>query len=81
MPCDRRQRPPKKNNQADKADAVAEAFRASFEEAIEFNPDIKVHLSKAQEDLTPLRVQRVFEAMLPEVGRQSLAAPTSARCV
>ena len=52
-------------------DETADDFRSTFTEAIAFNPDIKAHLSKAQEDLTPLRVQRLFEAILPEVRQKS----------
>jgi len=62
-----RQKPPKKNGQSDSTDAAADEFRNTFADAIQFNPDIRAHLSKAQEDLNPLRVLRLFEAMLPEV--------------
>jgi hypothetical protein len=62
-----RQRPPKKSGSGDKPDEVGDRFRADFAAAIEYNADVETHLSKAQEDLTPLRVQRLFEAMLPEV--------------
>ena len=70
-PGGHRQKPPKKNGQSDKVDETADDFRSTFTEAIAFNPDIKAHLSKAQEDLTPLRVQRLFEAILPEVRQKS----------
>ena len=35
-------------------------------DAVEANPELKQHLGKAQEDLHPLRVQRLFEAMTDE---------------
>lgn len=36
-------------------------FHAQFEEAIKANADLKAHLSKAQDDLNPLRVLNLFK--------------------
>jgi DNA-directed RNA polymerase III subunit RPC1 len=41
-------------------------FHANFEEAIKFNKDIKQLLSKAQDDLNPLRVLQIFQNVTDE---------------
>ncbi|RKP06871.1 beta and beta-prime subunits of DNA dependent RNA-polymerase [Thamnocephalis sphaerospora] len=43
-----------------------DAFRRTFDTAVEFAPDIKAHLSKAHDDMNPLKVLRLFEAISSE---------------
>ncbi|KAF8977809.1 hypothetical protein BGZ46_007106 [Entomortierella lignicola] len=43
-----------------------EAFKNSFNSAIESAPEIKSHISKAQEDMNPLRVLNLFKAITDE---------------
>lgn len=43
-----------------------EDFRNSFHDAIETNPDIRQHITKAQEDLNPLKVQEIFSKIPSE---------------
>ena len=38
-----------------------EEFSSSLERAVEFNKDLAQHVARAQEDLSPLRVQELFE--------------------
>lgn len=44
-----------------------EEFRKSFETAAASMPEIKPHIAKAQDDLNPLRVLRLFQRVTPEV--------------
>ncbi|KAL0083699.1 hypothetical protein J3Q64DRAFT_1748787 [Phycomyces blakesleeanus] len=44
----------------------AEQFRKTFENATNAMPELKAHLSKAQDDLNPLRVLRLFQRITPE---------------
>ncbi len=44
----------------------AREFHQEFEEAIKYNPEIKQHLNKVQEDLTPITVSRIFERIPSE---------------
>ena len=48
--------------------AEEEMFRRTFEDAIELDPTLKHHISKAQEDLNPVVVKRLFEDISDEVG-------------
>jgi DNA-directed RNA polymerase III subunit RPC1 len=43
-----------------------EEFKASFQIAAELDPTLKHHISKAQEDLNPLVVLRLFQAIEDE---------------
>ena len=59
-----------------RAKAAAEArdqFEATFQTAIQEQPEIKTHLSKAQDDLNPLKVLALFKRISAIVG---LAAHT-----
>lgn len=47
--------------------AEAEEFRKSFDTAAATMPELKPHISKAQDDLNPLRVLRLFQRITPEV--------------
>lgn len=47
----------------------AEEFRKSFETAANAMPELRAHISKAQDDLNPLRVLRLFQRVIPEVNR------------
>lgn len=49
-----------------RVDAEAEQFRKTFEAAAASMPEIKPHISKAQDDLNPLRVLRLFQRISPE---------------
>ncbi|KAI8635919.1 hypothetical protein BD408DRAFT_426964 [Parasitella parasitica] len=49
-----------------RVDAEAEQFRKTFETAAASMPEIKPHISKAQDDLNPLRVLRLFQRISPE---------------
>ncbi|KAL1915660.1 uncharacterized protein VTP21DRAFT_6419 [Calcarisporiella thermophila] len=59
-----------------------EAFRATFNTAVSLTPELKTHLSKAQEDLNPLKVLQLFQnisnedaellGLDPEHGRPEL---------
>eukprot|EP00004_Rigifila_ramosa_P019449 TRINITY_DN4940_c0_g1_i2.p1 TRINITY_DN4940_c0_g1~~TRINITY_DN4940_c0_g1_i2.p1 ORF type:complete len:1028 (+),score=226.55 TRINITY_DN4940_c0_g1_i2:430-3084(+) len=42
------------------------SFIEEFEEAMEYNKDIRMLLAKASEDLNPLRVLRLFEQITPQ---------------
>ncbi|KAI8370510.1 uncharacterized protein BYT42DRAFT_502192 [Radiomyces spectabilis] len=44
----------------------AEEFRKTFDAAANSMPEIKPHISKAQDDLNPLRVLRLFQRISPE---------------
>lgn len=44
-----------------------EEFRKSFETAASTMPELRPHISKAQDDLNPLRVLRLFQRVTPEV--------------
>ncbi|KAI9595031.1 beta and beta-prime subunits of DNA dependent RNA-polymerase [Syncephalis fuscata] len=46
--------------------AEKEEFKRSFEEAAAFAPEIKSHISKAHDDMNPLKVLRLFEAISSE---------------
>jgi DNA-directed RNA polymerase III subunit RPC1 len=50
----------KYNKASKKIQEEVDDFRNSFHEAIESNPDIRQHLTKAQEDLNPLKVQEIL---------------------
>ena len=39
-----------------KGSGETEAFLASFQNALKFNDELQTHISRAQEDLDPLRV-------------------------
>lgn len=62
-----------------KKEELASVFHEQFEEAIKHNPEIKQFLSKAQEDMNPIRVLKIFERipsddvelmdMDPKIGR------------
>lgn len=41
------------------------AFKASFEEAKKHNPELDKHVKKAMEDLSPLRVLKLFQLISP----------------
>ena len=47
----------------------AEEFRKSFNTAASTMPELKPHISKAQDDLNPLRVLRLFQRITPEVKK------------
>ncbi|KAI9024018.1 hypothetical protein DFJ74DRAFT_705759 [Hyaloraphidium curvatum] len=42
------------------------AFRATFDAAVEMQPDMKYHISKAQDDLDPVRVLTLFQQISDE---------------
>jgi DNA-directed RNA polymerase III subunit RPC1 len=44
-----------------------EQFKSSFNNALEAAPEMRVHISKAQEDMNPLRVLNLFKAISDEV--------------
>ncbi|RKP22725.1 hypothetical protein SYNPS1DRAFT_19660, partial [Syncephalis pseudoplumigaleata] len=46
--------------------AEKEAFKGTFNEAIAFAPEIKPHISKAHDDMNPLKVLRLFESITTE---------------
>ncbi|KAF7729475.1 hypothetical protein EC973_004455 [Apophysomyces ossiformis] len=46
--------------------AEAEEFRKTFDNAAATMPELKAHISKAQDDLNPLRVLRLFQRVSPE---------------
>ncbi|KAI8880930.1 beta and beta-prime subunits of DNA dependent RNA-polymerase [Backusella circina FSU 941] len=46
--------------------AEAEQFRKTFDTAAATMPELKPHISKAQDDLNPLRVLRLFQRITPE---------------
>ena len=50
----------KYNKATKKTQEEIDDFRNSFHDAIEGNPDIRQHLTKAQEDLNPLKVQEIL---------------------
>jgi len=52
--------------QVKKQDYETDLFHADFATASAQNPDLTTHLHKAQEDLSPLKVQRVFERISTE---------------
>jgi DNA-directed RNA polymerase III subunit RPC1 len=56
----------KYNKATKKTQEEIEDFRNSFQEAIESNPDIKQHVTKAQEDLNPLKVQDILSRIPSE---------------
>ncbi|KAG0246496.1 hypothetical protein BGX31_001773 [Mortierella sp. GBA43] len=76
---------------AKKAAEEYELFKTSFNNALEAAPEMKAHISKAQEDMNPLRVLNLFKAisdedvellgMNPDLGRpemylwQTIAVP------
>lgn len=41
------------------------AFKISFDEALKATPDMKQHVSKAQDDMNPLKVLTLFKAISP----------------
>ncbi|KAI8055130.1 hypothetical protein BDF22DRAFT_725512 [Syncephalis plumigaleata] len=43
-----------------------EDFRRTFDEAITFAPELKPHINKAHDDMNPLKVLRLFEAITSE---------------
>ena len=47
-------------------DAMVEEHREAFENALSYNKDLKSFLSRAQEDLNPLKVLRLFERITGE---------------
>ncbi|KAG0057284.1 hypothetical protein BGZ83_000074 [Gryganskiella cystojenkinii] len=59
-----------------------EKFKDSFRNAISYNPEVKAHVNKAQEDMNPLRVLNLFKAisdedcellgMNPDIGRPEM---------
>ena len=52
-----------------KASAAEEdLFRQSFDTAVELDPTLKHHVNKAQEDLNPVVVKRLFEEISDEVS-------------
>ncbi|KAI9305749.1 hypothetical protein BJ944DRAFT_161146 [Cunninghamella echinulata] len=44
----------------------AEEFRKTFDSAAKTLPELKPHINKAQDDLNPLRVLRLFQRITPE---------------
>lgn len=56
----------KYNKASKKIQEEVDDFRNSFQEAIESNPDIRQHLTKAQEDLNPLKVQEILSKIPSE---------------
>ena len=42
-------------------------FHQTFDEAMKFNPDIKNHMSKVQDDLNPMRALELFQRISAEV--------------
>ncbi|KAI7872362.1 hypothetical protein BDF14DRAFT_1717191 [Spinellus fusiger] len=44
----------------------AEKFRKTFDNAVNGMPELKAHVSKAQDDLNPLRVLRLFQRITPQ---------------
>ena len=54
---------------AKKVSEEYENFKNSFNNAIEATPEMKAHISKAQEDMNPLRVLNLFKAITDEVNR------------
>lgn len=65
-----------------KKEEINRKFYSQFEEAIKYNKDIKLNLSKAQDDLNPIKVIKIFEKipnnevelfnMRPEISRPGL---------
>lgn len=49
-----------------KAQEEIDDFRGSFHDAVETNPDIRLHVPKAQDDLNPLRVQDILSKIPSE---------------
>lgn len=45
-----------------------EEFRKTFDSAVSTMPELKPHISKAQDDLNPLRVLRLFQRVTPEAS-------------
>lgn len=45
-----------------------EQFKSSFNNAIAAAPDMKPHISKAHEDMNPLKVLNLFKAISDDVG-------------
>lgn len=56
---------------AKKAADEYEQFKNSFNNALEAAPEMKAHLSKAQEDMHPLRVLNLFKAISDEVTKEA----------
>lgn len=51
---------------SNKKSADSEAFRATFGNAVTANPEIKIHLGKAQEDINPLTAHSLFSRITEE---------------
>lgn len=56
----------KYNKASKKTQEEIDEFRNSFHDAIEGNPEIRPHLTKAQEDLNPLKVQEILSKIPSE---------------
>ncbi|KAJ1911898.1 DNA-directed RNA polymerase III subunit C1 (rpo31), partial [Tieghemiomyces parasiticus] len=54
-------------------------FRQTFDAAVALNPELKTHINKAQEDLNPLRVQKLFEKITAEDCELLALDPNSGR--
>jgi DNA-directed RNA polymerase III subunit RPC1 len=50
-----------------------EQFKNTFNNALEAVPEMKAHISKAQEDMNPLRVLNLFKAISDEVSKLNVA--------
>ena len=50
-------------------------FHKTFDNAVKLDPMLKPHIGKAQEDLTPLSVLRLFERISDEVCLITLIVP------
>ncbi|KAJ1979778.1 DNA-directed RNA polymerase III subunit C1 (rpo31), partial [Dimargaris cristalligena] len=62
-----------------KAAGELDQFRHTFDSALQANPEIKHHLSKAHEDLNPLRVRQLFEKISAEDCELLALDPVSGR--
>lgn len=52
---------------AKRTHADYQQFLKSFDMLVQTNPDTKAHLSKAQDDLNPLKVREMFQRISAEV--------------
>eukprot|EP01080_Neovahlkampfia_damariscottae_P011035 gene11035-3741_t len=54
------------NSKSKETEDVAQDFHASFEEAIEHNPEIEQFITKAHEDMNPLKTMNLFQKIKDE---------------
>jgi DNA-directed RNA polymerase III subunit RPC1 len=50
-------------------------FEKTFAESIKTMPEIKSHINKAQDDMNPLKVLKLFQRISPEVSSSSNVYP------